>query len=123
MDKRALRREISERKRALTAEQIETASAELAEKLFAHPAYQRARALYSYLSYNQEVRTAAILERAQRDGKRVAVPKVYGQEMRFLWLDDLTAVAPGAYGIPEPVADGPAAEEPLRPGADAGAGL
>ena len=120
MDKRALRREISERKRALTAEQIETASAELAEKLFAHPAYQRARALYGYLSYNQEVRTAAILERAQRDGKRVAVPKVYGQEMRFLWLDDLTAVAPGAYGIPEPVADGPAAEEPsalvLMPG-------
>ena len=95
----------------MTAEQIEAASRELAEKLFAHPAYQKARALYGYLSYNQEVRTAAILERAQRDGKRVAVPKVYGQEMRFLWLDDLTAVAPGAYGIPEPVADGPVAEE------------
>ena len=40
--------------------------------------------------------------------------------MRFLWLDDLTAVATGAYGIPEPVADGPAAEDPsalvLMPG-------
>ena len=29
--------------------------------------------------------------------------------MRFLWLDDLDAVAPGYYGVPEPVADGPEA--------------
>ena len=111
MDKRALRREISEKKRAMTAEQMERASAELAEKLFAHPAYRQAKALYGYLSYNQEVRTAAILERARRDGKRVAVPKVCGDEMRFIWLDDPDAVAPGAYGIPEPVVDGPAAED------------
>lgn len=120
MDKSALRRTIREKKRAMTDQQIESASAELAERLFAHPAYQQAKALYGYLSYNQEVRTAAILERAQRDGKRVAVPKVYGDEMKFLWLDDLTAVAPGAYGIPEPVADGPVAGDPaalvLMPG-------
>ena len=96
----------------MTVEQIERASAQLAEKLFAHPAYQRTPALYSYMSYNQEVRTRAIMERALADGKRVAVPKVYGDEMRFLWLEDLNAVAPGAYGIPEPVADGPVAGEP-----------
>ena len=120
MDKKALRRAIRARKSAMTQAQIEAASAELAAKLFDHPAYRRAKALYGYLSYNQEVRTAAILERAQRDGKRVAVPKVYGDEMKFLWLDDLTAVAPGAYHIPEPVADGPVAEDPsalvLMPG-------
>ena len=120
MDKSALRRTIREKKRSMIDQQIESASAELAERLFAHPAYQQAKALYGYLSYNQEVRTAAILERAQRDGKWVAVPKVYGDEMKFLWLDDLTAVAPGAYGIPEPVADGPVAEDPsalvLMPG-------
>ena len=80
-------------------------------RLFRHPAYQAARSLYGYLSYNQEVRTAAILRRAQQDGKRVAVPKVFGDEMKFLWLDDLSAVAPGAYNIPEPVADGPEADD------------
>ena len=95
----------------MTAQQIEDASLDLAEKLFAHPAYQRAEALYGYLAYNQEVRTATILRRAQLDGKRVAVPKVYGDTMKFLWLDDLDAVEPGAYGIPEPVADGPVAED------------
>lgn len=111
MDKNAQRREISAKKRALTAEQIAAASADLAEKLFAHPAYRRASALYGYLSYNQEVRTMPILEQARREGKRVAAPKVFGGEMRFLWLDDLTAVAEGYFHIPEPIADGPVAED------------
>lgn len=111
MDKQQLRREIGARKHLLTAAQIEDCSARLAQRLFRHPAYRSARALYAYLSYNQEVRTRAILEQACKDGKRVAVPKVYGDEMRFLWLDNLDAVAPGAYSIPEPIADGPVADD------------
>ena len=102
MDKQALRAEIRAKKRAMTPAQIEAASDRLAELLFAHPAYQAAKSLYGYLSYNQEVRTAKILQQAQKDGKRVAVPKVFGDEMRFLWLDDLSAVAPGAYNSPWP---------------------
>ena len=111
LDKRALRREIAAQKRALSPAQIEAASADLTAQLLAHPLFRAARSLYAYLSYNQEVRTAAILRRAQQDGKRVAVPKVFGDEMKFLWLDDLSAVAPGAYNIPEPVADGPEADD------------
>ena len=111
MDKQALRAEIRAKKRAMTPAQIEAASGRLAELLFAHPAYQAAKSLYGYLSYNQEVRTAKILQQAQKDGKRVAVPKVFGDEMRFLWLDDLSAVAPGTYNIPEPVADTPVADD------------
>ena len=95
MEKKDLRAFIRAKKRAMTSAQVEAASARLAEKLFQHPAYQAAKSLYGYLSYNQEVRTAAILRQAQRDGKRVAVPKVFGDEMKFLWLDDLSAVAPG----------------------------
>lgn len=52
-----------------------------------------------------------ILEQALRDGKRVAVPKVYGEEMRFLYLDDLSLVAKGYGGIPEPIADEPVADD------------
>lgn len=120
MDKQALRAAIRERKRALSEAQIEDCSARLARRLRAHPAYGAARSLYGYLSYNQEVRTMPLLAQAQRDGKRVAVPKVFGDEMRFLWLDDLEAVSLGYCGIPEPVADGPEADDPaaliLMPG-------
>lgn len=119
MDKSALRRMISEKKRALTPQQIERASAALAAQFFAHPLYRRADAVYAYLSYNQEVRTEAIIRRAQEDGKRVAVPKVFGEEMRFLWLGESSVLADGYHGIPEPVS-GAVADDPtalvLMPG-------
>ena len=61
-----------------------------------------------------------MLEQALKDGKRVAVPKVFGGEMRFIWMTDLSQVAVGYAGIPEPVADGPVADDPqalvLMPG-------
>lgn len=120
MDKAALRKEIREKKRAMTSEQITSASAELARLFFAYPLYRQAKAIYGYLPYNQEVRTVPILEQALRDGKRVAVPKVYGDEMKFIWMEDLSAVSDGFAGIPEPIADGPVADDPtalvLMPG-------
>lgn len=111
MDKTELRREIRARKRAMTEEEIETRSAKLAQLFFASEAYQNAKTIYGYLPYNQEVRTVPMLERALKDGKRVAVPKVYGEEMKFLYLDDLNAVAKGYAGIPEPIADEPVAQD------------
>ena len=111
MDKTELRREIRARKRAMTEVEIEERSARLAQLFFASRAYQNAKTIYGYLPYNQEVRTVPMLERALKDGKKVAVPKVYGEEMKFLYLDDLTAVAKGYAGIPEPIADEPVAHD------------
>ena len=111
MDKKELRRAIREQKRAMTEEEIISRSARLGELFRASEAYQKAKTIYGYLPYNQEVRTVPMLEQAIRDGKRVAVPKVYGEEMKFLYLDDLTQVAKGYAGIPEPIADEPVAED------------
>ncbi len=111
MDKKTLRGQIREKKRAMTAAQIQQASQVLARQLYETDLYKNAKTLYGYLPYNQEVRTVPILEQALRDGKKVAVPKVYGETMRFIYLQDLTQVACGYAGIPEPVADGPVAED------------
>lgn len=111
MNKQELRRAIRERKRAMTEEEIVERSNALAEKFYHTPAYQAASTIYGYLPYNQEVRTIPMLQRALDEGKRVAVPKVYGDEMRFIYLEDLTQVAKGYAGIPEPIADAPVAED------------
>ena len=111
MDKAELRKQIRLLKRQMTPEQIQTASAKLAEQFFATDYYRNARTIYGYLPYNQEVRTEPILLQALRDGKRVAVPKVYGEEMRFIYLENLDSVAEGYAGIPEPVADEPVAQD------------
>ena len=109
MDKKALRAEIRAKKRAMTEEQIAATSEALARQLYAHPAYQNAKSIFGYLSYNQEVRTMPMLEQAQKDGKRVAVPKVIGDSMIFIWLDDLSRIELGYCNIPEPIDNGPEA--------------
>lgn len=111
MDKKALRKEIKAKKTAMTEEQIQAFSQELTELALRSPLYQAAKSVYGYLSYNQEVRTEAFLRKARSDGKRVAVPKVFGDSMRFIWLDDPEAVSLGYCNIPEPVADGPEADD------------
>ena len=111
MDKKALRREIGAKKSALTPEEVVRRSAVLAERLFNTDEYRACRSLYAYLSFNQEVRTNAIIERAWADGKRVAVPKVVGKEMVFIWLDSFDQLGPGYYGIPEPIENGPVADD------------
>ena len=120
MDKKELRQKIRQQKREMTEEQIRTASEKLGELFAADPLYQQAKTIYGYLPYNQEVRTVPMLQRALDEGKRVAVPKCYGDEMRFIYLDDLSQVAEGYCGIPEPILDEPVADDPaalvLMPG-------
>ena len=111
MDKKELRAQIRKLKRAMTEEQIVEASARLGELFIETPEYKAAKTIYGYLPYNQEVRTVPMLEQALRDGKKVAVPKCYGDEMSFIYMDDLSKVAPGYADIPEPIADDPVAED------------
>lgn len=120
MDKKELRDYIRKYKRAMTKEEIAEKSAKLGELFLASDLYKQAKNIYGYLPYNQEVRTTAMLEQAQKDGKRIAVPKILGDTMIFVWLDDLGAVEKGYSGIPEPVDLTPIADDPtalvLMPG-------
>lgn len=111
MDKKALRAQIRGLKRAMTEEQIVTKSERLGELFAQSQLYKNAKTIYGYLPYNQEVRTVAMLEQAIRDGKRVAVPKCYGDTMKFIYMDDLSKVESGYAGIPEPIADDPVADD------------
>ena len=120
MDKKELRDYIRKFKRAMTREEIEAKSEKLGELFLASDLYRQAKNIYGYLPYNQEVRTTAMLEQAQKDGKRIAVPKILGDTMIFVWLDDLSAVEKGYSGIPEPIDLTPVADDPtalvLMPG-------
>ena len=111
MDKKELRRSIRERKRAMTEDEIVSRSEKLGALFAASEAYKSAKTIYGYLPYNQEVRTVPMLEQALKDGKRVAVPKCYGDEMKFIFMDDLSKVEKGYANIPEPITDEPVADD------------
>ena len=102
MDKPTLRRQIARQKSSLSVSQIVSASVQLADRLLALPVYRRSQSIYTYLSFNQEVRTLPIIVRAMREGKRVAVPRVEERRLCFAWLEDDTALRLNAWGIPEP---------------------
>ena len=111
MNKKELRSIIRAQKRAMTEEMIVQKSEKLGELFAESELYKNAKAIYGYLPYNQEVRTVPMLEQALKDGKKVAVPKCYGEEMRFIWMDDLSKVEKGYANIPEPIADEPVADD------------
>ena len=111
MNKTELRSRIRSLKRQMTEEQITDKSEALRSLFTATDAYRNAKTIYGYMSYHQAVRTLSILEQALRDGKRVAIPKCYGDEMRFIYMNDLSLVEKSNFGIPEPVADGPVADD------------
>lgn len=111
LDKKALRKSVGAIKRAMSLELIEAYSADLTEQFCNTSDYRQAASIYVYLPYNQEVRTWEIVKRAWADGKRVAVPKVYGDIMRFLWLENFDQIAPGGWNIPEPTFDEPIADD------------
>lgn len=74
--------------------------------------YQKAEVIYAYMDCRHEVETRDLIQAAWKAGKRVAVPKVKGQEMQFYYIssfqDDLEA---GSFGIQEPKEQNPAREE------------
>ena len=112
MNKKEMRAQIRAKKRAMTEAQIVSASARLGELFRACELYKKADTIYGYLPYNQEVRTVPMLEQAIRDGKRVAVPKCYDRDMKFIYISDFEKeVAPGYANIPEPIADEPVADD------------
>lgn len=111
MDKNSLRKIIREKKRAMSPEQILAASTRLKAQFLETKQYKEAKTVYGYLPYNQEVRTESILLQALADGKRVAVPKVYGDEMRFIYIQDFENLEKSEMGIPEPIDDAPVAED------------
>lgn len=111
MTKPELREQIRCLKRQMSEEDIVSKSKILCSRFLTTDTYQNAQTIYGYLSYNQEVRTMPILEQALRDGKKVALPKCYGPEMRFIFIEDLTRIGKSSCGVPEPLDDVPIADD------------
>lgn len=69
--------------------------------------YRQCKVLLTYVSTPIEVDTHRIIERALRDGKRVAVPRCVPntRNMEFYFIDGLEELQPGCFGVPEPQPD------------------
>lgn len=102
LDKSEIRRAVKKLKQELTAEEVERLSGCVLERVLKSPEYRAAEVIYTYYEYNTEVITHTLMEQALRDGKRVCLPLVVGQDMKFIEIKSISDVHKGYMGIPEP---------------------
>ncbi len=112
MNKKALRAGIRARKLAMSPDDIARRSEILCQMVLDSAAYQSAEAVYGYLPFNQEPAITPLLLQVLADGKRLALPRCDGAGMRFIRVTDLSRIRHTAFGVPEPMDDGPVAQEP-----------
>lgn len=97
------RRMLNEQKR-LPDEYVLHASRIIQEKVLSLKQYQSAQSIFLYVSTDREPSTLRILTHALQSGKAVYVPKcISRQEMLAVRIRSLAELAPGAWGIPEPL--------------------
>lgn len=104
MEKKEIRSMILERRKMADADTLQADSLAICRRLMQMPVFQKASVIYVYMDCKGEVSTRPLLETAWGCGKRTAAPRVTGPgEMRYYYISSYNDVAPGYYGIPEPV--------------------
>lgn len=100
--KKQIRKENLKRREALSKEEWQRKSEKLITLLLSQPFYKESRTIYCYVSYRNEVDTWRFIMCSLKEGKRVAVPKVSGNEMKFYYIQNITELKKGYKGIFEP---------------------
>lgn len=110
MEKKELRKEIKNRFRLLEREKFAEKSAAVLEKLKKLPQWHRAETVFAFISMKDEIDTEAILTEILASGKKLAVPRIDGENLVFHLIESITeGLVPDCYGIPEPEASAPVA--------------
>lgn len=103
--KKELRQTVLNHMKKLSGKEKEQADNWLTQHLLSSVAYQKAQVIATYLSMPHEVSTAAFIKQAQLDGKRVLVPKTYGQG-RMIFVDyDESHLQISSFGLMEPISE------------------
>lgn len=100
--KLALRNRMRAVREALPESACELRSGEINKRLFALPELERAETVLVFASIGNEVRTQPSIQAAWAAGKRVALPRVVGDELQLHFVGSDTGLVEGAFSVPEP---------------------
>jgi 5-formyltetrahydrofolate cyclo-ligase len=102
-----LRKEMKRVLNLISEEQHEAHSTSIANALYETCLWKEARVIAATVSRNKEVNTKAIIERAWRDGKKVAVPKCNPttSQMVFYEITNFSQLETVYYGLAEPIVE------------------
>ena len=98
-----MRRELRERRGALSPEEQAGISAAVGRRLAQIAALERSLVVGGYRAIRGEVDIEAALSRLHEDGAMVTVPRVSGDRMDFLPWTSAAETITGSFGIDEPI--------------------
>lgn len=101
--KNMLRQKILQKRKEMTVEERERKSNKIIDILCNSESYQKADVVFTYIGMEAEVNTYPLIERAWKDGKKVAVPiaKIKG-EMYFVPISSFLELKKSRFGVMEP---------------------
>lgn len=102
--KKEIRKKIRLERAALPLTLREEYSRTIQTRLLNHPLYQKADEIYCYVSFGDEVSTGMIMDTTWKLKKKLAVPKIIGNDyMEFYYIDSPADLKRGYFNIMEPV--------------------
>lgn len=103
--KNALRNKYKRLRREMSEEEKSSRDERILSRLLSLSAYKRCGTLLTYVSTDIEVDTVRLIERALKDGKRVAAPRcVKGtRDMVFYVISSLDDLEKGSFSVMEPI--------------------
>lgn len=111
MEKKAIRKQTFALRRLHSKEWIDQTSEKICDQILASKEYRCSMEIWAYMDCKGEVSMKKLLQESWRQGKRVAVPKVIGEELKFYLINSCHDVAPGYFQVPEPTTNIEATEE------------
>jgi len=100
--KRALRKEILDKRNRMKKEDIIKKSRGIREKLFLMPEFMNSKTIAFYISFGSEVFTHSMIKELLGK-KRILAPKTTDNEIIFSEIGDFNELKPGKFNILEPV--------------------
>ena len=98
ISKQEVRAYVLQKRGTLLPEEKQRWDEALLERL--HPFFPSAgTAVYAYTSVRGEASTEYLIDELLKRGCRVALPRVFGREMRFFYVTDRCQLVTGAYEI------------------------
>lgn len=110
-NKAHLRRGLLVHRESLNPESVAGIGEKLAKRLWSMPLWRNARLPALYCSMGGEISTRRILEELFREKRPVALPRIEGCDLRLHRVTSMEQLAPGRFGITEPLAETPPVAE------------
>jgi 5-formyltetrahydrofolate cyclo-ligase len=101
--KKALRRQILQRREALTEQERRRGTLLITERILGHQWFYLSDCVLGFVGYGSEISTDEISMEVLRQGKHLYLPKVEGEQMQFYRVRELKELREGYKGIREPV--------------------